>query len=68
MALFFLSIHRYSHMRSGDAALYGRLFFEYNARYAQRIQLLYKSIRIREQLQQRGSQHIPRRAHTTVKI
>ena len=66
MASFFLTVYRYSHMRSRNAAFYRLLFLELYAGYAERIEFLYKFIGLRQQLQQCCCQHIAGRAHSAV--
>ena len=56
------------HMGAADTAFNRFFLTECHAGYSQRVQSVHKLIRFRQQLQQRGGQHIPRGAHSAIQI
>ena len=68
MASFFLTVYRYGHVRSCNAAFYRRLFLKVYAGYTERVEFFYKFIGSRQQFQQCCCQHIAGRTHSAVQI
>ena len=68
VASFFLTVYRYGHVRSCNAAFYRRLFLKVYAGYTERVEFFYKFIGSRQQFQQCCCQHIAGRTHSAVQI
>lgn len=68
VAFLFLAVHTDAQMRAGNSAFDSALPLRPNAGDTQCIELPQKPIRVRQQLQQRGSKHIAGRAHSAVQI
>ena len=66
-ALFLFAAHGDLHVGPGDAAFNGRLGLEDYARYAETVELVYKSLRIGQKLQKGGGQHVAGGSHAAVK-
>ena len=66
--IFFLTMDGHFHMGSQNAAFFTDFRGKNNTRNTKTVQFLYKSVLIRQQLQQRRGEHIPRRTHRAVKI
>ena len=67
-ALFLFAAHGDLHVGPGDAAFNGRLGLEDYARYAETVELVYKSLRIGQKLQKGGGQHVSGGSHAAVKV
>ena len=68
LTLLLRAVHGHGELRAADAALFGAHGRGDNAGDAQRIELLQKCLRLRQQLEQRRREHIARSAHAAVKI
>ena len=68
LTLLLRAVHGHGELRAADAALFGAHGRGDNAGDAQRIELLQKCLRLRQQLEQRRREHIARGAHAAVKI
>ena len=68
LTLLLRAVHGHGELRAADAALFGAHGCGDNAGDAQRIELLQKCLRLRQQLEQRRREHIARSAHAAVKI
>ena len=68
LTLLLRAVHGHGELRAADAALFGAHGRGDNAGDAQRIKLLQKCLRLRQQLEQRRREHIARSAHAAVKI